>query len=1088
MKKLEPASWPCQSTLGEVRSKWVVVRAAEGVALLGAFVFLGLLVAFGLDNLFHLSVVPRLVLTFVLLGGIGAIGWMRIASPLLRKPSDDAVALLIERGKPDLENRLINAVQLSRETLPDGSVGFVELVRQDAADCLTRLGVSGVVPVRLLKRAAPIAVGSLAVVVAYAVLLPKHFENALERFAKPTRFVAPITETTLAVEPGHLRLAKGEGFTVVAHVGGVVPQKAVLQVRGAANGDYDMNFRGEAFSFEVANVTADMTYRVVAGDAESETFRVAVVDPPKVERLVLEIAAPAYARQAVRREDPSAGAVRAIVGSTVRVEAHADRPLARATLRFGTGAQLDMAISDSRTAKAEFAVKERDTYAIALVDENGVRDPVPPVHPIDALPDVPPTVELREPGRDLQLTADAEVPLSIRAKDDVGLASLEVLAHVEPNGPEEKLVAWEWPDVKTEVNLGHLLKLADQQAGSARRKLPEGAVLAYCARAVDLKGQEARSRAYSITVISQKDEKQQTLTTLSSLRDRLRWILEKQKQARADIGTFIAGNQQAGSARGSDKAGLETAHRVRTQQFEVRQQSLAVLADWKGEELERLPGREKLALLVADEMARALAMAEAMERDQAPSVRSDGGKCLAPVQDKIIAALEKIVASVSDVLAKVKASDDAGKAVEKAAEEEDPRKKLEDLARKLEEFEKTQKKAIQASQELSKKNPDDFTDADRLKLDDMKATEEKWGKFLQEAGTDLSKLPPQDFSNGAVSKEAIEAASELDKAAQALAKKNVEMAVPNEQAGLELAQEITMNIERWLADAPDNMKWNMEEPTQDYDVPMADLPEELEDLVGDLIDKEEDMTEETQDVTSSYMDSLNEGAGWTAMDGPISNMSAKGITGNLQPNDQEVGGRSGEGRSGKSSGQMVEETASGKGGKPTPSRETPDPFEAGQVKDTSKDPTGGSTGGGKVSGVNQEGLRGTPPPETMKQMARLANQQAEIRDQAERLNYGLSRRNYQSDDLSQAVDLMKEMEEDLARCKGQNYAELQKRIVEKLAQAKKVLGAEVRSNEDTAAHLPKRLRDQLESAMDEEAPAEYRDLIEQYYKNLSEGR
>jgi len=1067
MQKLE-------STIDSVRSKWVLVRTLEGAALLGAYACLGLLVAFGLDNLLHLSLLPRLVLTAAVLAGSGWLGWTRLAAPLLRKPSDDAVALLIERGKPDLENRLINAVQLSRETLPDGSVGFVDLVRQDAAQVLSRLGVEGVVPVRLAKRAGTVACAALGVLVVYAVLLPKHFQNALERFARPTRFVAPLTETSLRVEPGHVRLAKGEGFTVAAHVSGVVPQKAVLEVHGAADGDYDMQFRGEAFTFEVANVTANMTYRVLAGDAESEEFRVTVVDPPRVERLVLDVVAPRYARRPIDHQDPAAGPIRAIVGSVVTVTAHADRALERATLRFGSGTSIDMEIKEGRVAKAELGVRERDSYAIVLVDREGLQDPRPQVHPIEAIPDGPPTVEVREPGRDLQVTADAEVALSVHAKDDVGLARLDVLGRVEPDGEEKAIIEWMWGDVKLEMTAGHLLKLAEQ-------KLPQGAALSYCARAIDLKGQEARSRAFTIAVISESQEKQQTLSDLASLRDRLRWILEKQKQARGDLAKGI-------EARANDKQGLETAHRVRTLQFEVRQLSLQALADWKGEELARLPGREKLAALSADEMARAVDVAESMERDQKHDQRVATGTGLLPVQDRIIAVLEEVLGSLSDLIAKVKASSDASEAVAKATEEEDARQKLEDLASKLEEFIKSQKKAIQATQELDKKNPDDFTDADRLKLEGLKATEEKWGKFLQEAGTDLSKLPPQDFSNGSISKEMIEAASQVELAADALTKKNVEMAVPFEQSGLELAEAITMNIERWLADAPDTQKWNMEEPTGDYDVPMADLPEELEDLVGELIDQEEEMTEETEDVTSSWMDSINEGAGWTAMDGPISNMSAKGITGNLQPNSQEVGGRSGEGRSGKSSGQMVEETASGKGGKQTPSRATPDPYEAGQVKDTSTDPTGGATGGGKVSGVNQEGLRGTPPPAIQQQMARIANQQAEIRQQAERIEYGLERRNYQSDDLSQAVELMKEMENDLGRLAGRDYGELQRRVVEKLQQAKKVVGAQVRSNEDTAAHLPKRMRDELESAMDEEAPAEYRDLIEDYYKNLSEGK
>ena len=55
--------------------------------------------------------------------------------------------------------------------------------------------------------------------------------------------------------------------------------------------------------------------------------------------------------------------------------------------------------------------------------------------------------------------------------------------------------------------------------------------------------------------------------------------------------------------------------------------------------------------------------------------------------------------------------------------------------------------------------------------------------------------------------------------------------------------------------------------------------EALEDIVGDLIDREEEMTEDVEDVTSGWLDSLDKGAGWDAMDGPISNMSAKGVTG-----------------------------------------------------------------------------------------------------------------------------------------------------------------------------------------------------------------
>ena len=136
------------------------------------------------------------------------------------------------------------------------------------------------------------------------------------------------------------------------------------------------------------------------------------------------------------------------------------------------------------------------------------------------------------------------------------------------------------------------------------------------------------------------------------------------------------------------------------------------------------------------------------------------------------------------------------------------------------------------------------------------------------------------------------------------------------------------NIEKWLPDTPDREKWSQEESLTDKDkeAPMAELPGELEDLIGDLMEEEEDLFDEMEDVSSSAADSLDKGAGWDAMDGPISNMSAKGVTGNRLPNTSEIGGRSGEGRQGKSSGEFVGDEAVGKGGRKTPSRLTPDPY------------------------------------------------------------------------------------------------------------------------------------------------------------------
>ena len=61
-----------------------------------------------------------------------------------------------------------------------------------------------------------------------------------------------------------------------------------------------------------------------------------------------------------------------------------------------------------------------------------------------------------------------------------------------------------------------------------------------------------------------------------------------------------------------------------------------------------------------------------------------------------------------------------------------------------------------------------------------------------------------------------------------------DIAVPLEQLGAEMAEELITNIEKWLPDSADRDQWKMEEPLEDLETPMAELPKELEDIVGDL--------------------------------------------------------------------------------------------------------------------------------------------------------------------------------------------------------------------------------------------------------------
>ncbi|MGB2780098.1 MAG: hypothetical protein WBD63_01305, partial [Phycisphaerae bacterium] len=242
-----------------------------------------------------------------------------------------------------------------------------------------------------------------------------------------------------------------------------------------------------------------------------------------------------------------------------------------------------------------------------------------------------------------------------------------------------------------------------------------------------------------------------------------------------------------------------------------------------------------------------------------------------------------------------------------------------------------------------------------------------------------------------------------------------------------------------------------------------------------------------EDTTSGAADSLDKGAGWDAVDGPISNYSAKGVTGNTLPNANEMSGRSGEGRTGKSSGEFVEETATGKGGRRTPTRLTPDAYSQGKIQDTSGEAPTGATGGGKISGAGSEGLEGPVPPELARQMGVLAQRQAQLRNKAEGVKAGLEVRNYQSFALDGAMAGMRRVQRDLLAGRYQNALRQRDLVLENLKSTKMLLEGEVRIRRDASTALPNAVQAEVLDALEKPMPPGYEEYLKRYYERLSRG-
>ncbi|MGB4726011.1 MAG: hypothetical protein WBH86_01255 [Thermogutta sp.] len=1021
----------------------------------------------------------------------------------------EATARRIEDQFPELQNALINVLQLlndPRQCNPAFCLAAVNHAASQASRIRFEEAAArhtrwerfcyAIHTSRDLLEWTGILVSLILLSVLCSLMLP-NWGSAATRLMQPWHFVPVVGRVQiLEVSPGNTEVLVGSNVTISAKVR--VPEKkpydAFLYViedgkkeeRFPMAVDKDL----ENYSFSLPSVLKPVKYRVEVGDSQSPLYRLGVSEIPSIAEVEVTLDYPPYMEKPRDTFRQRVADLRAPQFSEATLKIIPSVPIAGGEITLDGQPLIGTTEDGGRAFLVKFPLLRDGEFAVKLRNMAGLTERAPRINRITVIPDQPPTVEIVKPTSQSSAAVGDKVPIRVRASDDYGLGRIRL---------EMKIQQADADGAKGSSDEAEPLKLQDwdnppgpfvdyELVLSPERFQPGQVVLlravAWDKRnlgkfGLDLRPQKAESPWVMIRLISTETKTTEELKTLENLRAAIFRILEEQIRAK---GALVTLTRTIEDNPGQFSGGI---HAIRARQVEIRSSTEAVvksILDTDSEERKII--RRVLSNLVANEMLQAVQECDRLVKLSDLSKAKDEMVPLGQHQDQIIETLRKILDA-----ARIAQTELLKEAEKRAGGDlpDDVKKKLEEIHSKLQEFLEQQKKVIEASEELSKKPVEDFTEKEEQILKELAETQDDWSRFMKEAHTDLSKLPEQDFANATLCQELNEIQTELKMAEDALLKKSVDIAVPLEQLGYEMAKELTTNLEKWLPDTPDRERWSQEESLSDQDkeAPMAELPGQLEDLIGELMEQEEDLFDEMEDISSSAADSLDKGAGWDAADGPISNMSAKGVTGNRLPNTSEIGGRSGEGRSGKSSGEFVSEEAVGKGGRKTPSRLTPDPYMKGQIKDFSKDPTGGATGGGKESGQGGQGLEGpTPPPHGPRELQRLAGKQAELRNKAESINAQMQVLNYHHTDMEQLIELMEEIERDLLAGRYQNALRKREVVLQGLRTQKEYVGGEFEVKQDATLNIPKDVQKEILGSVQEPAPAGWEEIVRGYYRQL----
>ncbi len=299
-------------------------------------------------------------------------------------------------------------------------------------------------------------------------------------------------------------------------------------------------------------------------------------------------------------------------------------------------------------------------------------------------------------------------------------------------------------------------------------------------------------------------------------------------------------------------------------------------------------------------------------------------------------------------------------------------------------------------------------------------------------------------------------------------------------------------MEVWLMAKADSVKRNTEQiDKEEMKAPIGQvtMPEELQDIIGDLMDQEEEKQKEADDSTTNQGDA-NPDSGWGIAEGEFTSFGASGKSGNERPEHKDQDGRSQVGRAGMSDGEVM--ARSGKvnaGDKNIDKRRTQDSNQSGDVEEEGHSDAV-ATGGGKNSGYSQdkgmEGGEGATRRDSKVDEAKADNTRAQMTRNAEAVYAQAQLNNLRTYDFKKYIAFSKQLEiMQKQNASPAMIAELHKKAMQALSTTYTSLENGV-SSSDMGATSNTEAGDEAVAASPDEAPAEYRDMVSDYFKAIGD--
>src|SRR5437763_6364265 len=422
-----------------VRRRWRQKLALRGAAL-AAGCGAGALVL-SAWSLQWMRFTPESILLFrVLMAGVAALlAYLFLARPLVRRVTDEQVALYLEEHEPSLEAAIISAVEAERTGLSAQSPVLVRKLVQTAIEKCRSIDHGRRVERDPVRRYSGALGAVIAVAAAVFLLGPAYMRHALSALLVISRSVEAAAPYRIEVTPGHRTIPRGADQAITAKLIGFQADQAVLMIRKSATAVFErvpLVRAEDKYEGTLFDIAAPLEYFVEAVGVRSPLYTLKVADMPYVQKLQLEYHFPAYTGLPARKIEDG-GDIAVLKGTEIRVRATPTMRASGGGIVIDDKSQVPMAVEPDGALTARFVADHDGFYRVDLDAPGGPRVSGSPKYSIDVLEDRPPVVSFTKPGRDTSASPIEEVFLEARAEDDYGIKALDLIYRV--NGGAHKI-------------------------------------------------------------------------------------------------------------------------------------------------------------------------------------------------------------------------------------------------------------------------------------------------------------------------------------------------------------------------------------------------------------------------------------------------------------------------------------------------------------------------------------------------------------------------------------------------------------------------------------------------------------------------